>query len=152
MMERIFPPWQTGLRAAALLILRVVTGAAFIFHGWPKIQNPLHWLDRMPNPPPAALQALAAVAEFGGGIALVLGFLTPLAALGIAANMVVALGMVHIPHGDPFVGTPGKPSAEPAADYLAIALVLLLLGPGVLSLDAWLFRRRPPTIGIAPAP
>jgi putative oxidoreductase len=48
------------------------------------------------------------------------------------------LFMVHIRHGDPFVGSPR--SFEPAAGYLAVALLMLLTGPGCLSLDALIFR------------
>ncbi len=144
MAVRIYPNWVTGPGAVALLILRVVVGVAFAFHGWGKVQNPQHWMDQMPNPPPAALQAAAAFSEFGGGIALAVGFLTPLAALAIIGVMVGALAMVHIPHHDPFVATRGGPSAEPAAFYLAAALVFLFVGPGSCSLDGMLFRKRPP--------
>ena len=130
------------LGSVGLLVLRLVMGAAFVFHGWPKIQNPLGWMG--PDAPvPAIFQALAALAEFGGGIALIAGLLTRLASLGIATNMIVALGMVHLPHGDPFVGKPGQASFEPAAVYLACAILFLLLGSGRFSLDALLFGRLP---------
>ena len=143
-MQKLFYPSFVGGRGAlGLLVLRLVTGAAFIQHGWPKIQNAFHWLDQAPNPPPGFLQALAALSEFGGGIALILGLLTPLAALGIACTMVVAITTVHLPRGDPFVAAkPGEASFEPAAVYLAIVITLLLVGPGLLSLDALLFGRR----------
>jgi putative oxidoreductase len=50
--------------------------------------------------------------------------------------------MVHLPQGHPFVASqPGGPSYEPALGYLAIAGALLLVGPGKLFLDAWLFGR-----------
>jgi putative oxidoreductase len=108
-----------------------------VLHGWPKIQHAFNWMG--PEAPvPGALQALAALAEFGGGAALILGLLTPLAALGIACTMATAVGMVHL--HDPFVGPPGKPSSEPAVVYLAAALMFLLVGPGALSLDAILAR------------
>ena len=127
------------LGSVSLLLLRVVMGAAFVFHGWPKIQNSLGWMG--PEAPvPAILQALAALAEFGGGMALIVGLLTRLASLGIATNMIVALGMVHVPHGDPFVSKTGGPSYELAAVYLACAILFLLLGPGRFSVDAILFR------------
>ncbi|MHB0959353.1 MAG: DoxX family protein [Pirellulaceae bacterium] len=127
-----------GPGSVGLLLLRLVMGAAFIFHGWPKIQHPLDWMG--PEAPvPGVLQALAALAEFGGGIALIPGLLTRLASLGIAAVMVVAVGMVHVPQGDPFVNPTGGASYELAAVYLACALLLLILGPGRFSLDALFF-------------
>ncbi|MDB4971948.1 MAG: hypothetical protein JWN48_289 [Myxococcaceae bacterium] len=125
----------------AVLLLRLVTGVAFLFHGWGKIQNPLHWLDQMPGHPPGFLQALAAVAEFGGGLGLVLGLLTPLCCAGIVATMLVAL-YVHISAGDPFVSSTGGRSFELAAVFLVSAIVLLLLGPGRYSLDQRLLGKK----------
>lgn len=127
------------LGSVGLLLLRLVVGAAFVLHGWPKIQNAWGWMGPE-SPVPGFLLALAALAEFGGGLALILGLLTRLASLGIAAVMVVALGMVHLPQGDPFVSSTGKASYELAAVYLACAILFLILGPGRFSLDALLFR------------
>ncbi len=135
-MFRWYPAFVRGPGAVGLLLFRLVVGAAFILHGWPKIQNPFGWMGASADMP-GVLQALAAVAEFGGGAALVLGLLTPLAALGIACTMATAIYKVH--WNDPFVAV-GKPSKELAAVYLAAALLFLLLGPGVLSLDALLAR------------
>jgi len=143
-MHRIFPRFVCGLGAFGLLILRIVTGAAFAMHGWGKIQapgGPFHWMDQFPDAPPGAIQALAVLAEFGGGIALIIGFLTPLAAFLIAGTMTVALAKVHLPAGHPFVST-GGPSCEPAAGYLAQMIMFLLVGPGVLSVDALLFGKK----------
>ena len=126
--------------SVGLLLLRVVMGIAFLFHGWPKIQNPMGWMG-LESPVPAIFQALAALAEFGGGMALIVGLLTRLASLGIATTMIVALCMVHLPHGDPFVSKTGGRSYELAAVYLACAVLFLLLGPGRFALDALLFRK-----------
>lgn len=119
-----------------LLALRVVIGVAFMFHGWGKIQAPFSWMP--PGAPvPGFLQALAALSEFGGGLAWILGLLTPLASLGLVATMAVAVAM-HVSSGDPFVAM-GGPSYEAAAVYLGISLALLLVGPGRLSVDAAVF-------------
>ena len=140
-MRRFFPTFISGWGAAALLLVRIVIGVAFILHGWPKIQNPTSWMNAMGGQGvPSFLQAVAALAEFGGGIALILGLLTPLAALGIVFQMLAALFLVHFPRGDAFVAT-GGPSYELPLVYLVLAVLLLVLGPGRWSLDALLFGR-----------
>ena len=133
-----------GPRAAVgLLLFRLVMGSAFVLHGWGKVKTPFGWMPG--GNVPGYLQAAAAFSEFGGGIALILGLLTPVATVLLAATMCGAL-QYHLGQGDPFVGA-GGPSYELAAVYLAAALMLLLTGPGRLSLDAALFgQRQPPTI------
>ena len=141
-MRRFFPTFISGWGAATLLVVRVVMGVAFILHGWPKIQNPMGWMNAMGGEGvPSFIQALAALAEFGGGIALVLGLLTPLAALGIVCQMLGALFMVHFPMGHPFVAATGGPSYELPLVYLALGILLLVMGPGRWSFDALLFGR-----------
>jgi putative oxidoreductase len=126
--------------SVGLLLLRLVMGAAFLFHGWSKIQNPFGWMGPEASMP-GILQSLAALSEFGGGMALILGLLTRLASLGIASVMIVALTQVHWPNGHPFVSKMGGPSWELPAVYLACAVLFLVLGPGRISLDALLFGR-----------
>src|SRR5688572_8806602 len=131
-----------GWGALALLLLRLVMGLAFILHGWPKIQNPTGWMSAMGGSSvPSFLQALAALAEFGGGIALVLGLLTPIAAFGLVCQMLGALLLVHVPQGHSFVSQAG-PSYELPLIYLVAAIMLIALGPGKWSIDALLFTRR----------
>ncbi len=135
-MRKLFPPFLTGSPAVGLLLLRLIMGAAFVLHGLSKIQNPTGWMgDKVPG----ALQALAAISEFGGGLALILGLLTPLAALGLMCTMFVAV-LTQLQKGAPFVGNKG-PSWEAGGVYFVIALMLVLTGPGALSLDALLFGR-----------
>lgn len=115
----------------ALLVLRLFVGVAFIAHGSGKIAAPFSWMG--PDAPvPGVFQALAAVAEFGGGMALILGLLTPLAALGLISTMFVAI-LTHISQGDAFFG-----GYELAAVYLAASVALLLAGPGRFSIDTYL--------------
>lgn len=144
-MHWLFPEFVTGRRAVGLLLLRLVTGLAFMLHGWPKMQNMTGWMG--PDAPvPGAAQAAAALSEFGGGLLLILGLLTPLASVFLAGTMTVAIYMAHLSQGHPFVGKPGQPSYELAAVYLVIVVTLLLLGPGKLSVDALLFGRRQVTV------
>jgi putative oxidoreductase len=128
------------LGSAGLLPVRLVMGTAFLFHGWPKIQDPFGWMGPDASIP-AAFLAMAALAEFGGGIALILGLLTRIASLGIASVMVVAIGTVHLPNGHPFVSQGGGHSCELAAVYLTCGFLFLSLGPGRCSLDASVFGR-----------
>ncbi len=139
-MKFLFGKFQEGRFAFGLLLLRVVTGTAFMFHGWPKIQHAFTWMG-VHAAVPWYMQGLGAFAEFGGGLGLIVGLLTPIAAFGIMCNMIVALSMVHIPHGDPFVRMGPGPSWELAAVYLVIAIVIILFGPGKFSLDAKVFRK-----------
>lgn len=136
---KILPPYTGGTGAIGLLILRIAAGSAMMIHGTSKIQAPFSWMGANSSVPPI-FQAAAALSEFGGGLALILGLLTPLAALGIIATMTTAYLMMH--RGDAFVATkPGQSSIEILVLHLTIAIMLLLNGPGKLSLDALLFKK-----------
>jgi putative oxidoreductase len=141
MMDKFFGNFISGRAATGLLIVRIVFGAGIMLHGLPKIQKPFSWMG--PEAPvPGILQFLAALSEFGGGIALILGLLTPLAMFGLACTMLTAIFMTHIPKGDPFVSNGPGSSYEKAAMYLAVALMMIMTGPGALSADAKLFGRK----------
>lgn len=136
----LFPKSSPSLTAdVGLLALRLVAGAAFIGHGWPKLQNPFGWMGP-DSAMPGVLQALAALAEFGGGLLWIVGALTPLASLGILATMTVAVGL-HLTNGD------GFHIYQSALVFLAIALSLLFGGPGRLSIDAAVRRVAAPESG-----
>jgi len=135
------PPWATS---SAILLVRLVVGAAFVLHSLPKFQNPFGWMTAMgaENAPPGFIQALAPVCEMAGGILLAIGLFTRVACLMLVSVMIGALALVHIPHGDPFVGKPGQPSAELAVVYLSFSLLVAAIGAGAYSLDAVLFAER----------
>jgi putative oxidoreductase len=122
----------------AILVLRVIMGVAFLHHGWGKIQNPFAWMPPQ-APVPGFLQFLAAVAEFGGGISLVIGLLTPIFAIGLAITMAVAVCMHALMLGDPFVNPTGGSSYELALVYFGVSLLILAMGPGKFSADAKVF-------------
>ncbi len=141
-MNELFKPLPLSARVSTgLLLLRLVVGLAFMFHGYTKIQHPLGWMG--PNATiPGVFQALAAVSEFGGGLAWMLGVLTPLASFGLACTMSVAVWMTATVFHLPFVSHKGGGACELPATYLCVALLLLLAGPGRFSLDRVLFGER----------
>jgi putative oxidoreductase len=137
-----------GGSAAALL--RVALGAVMFPHG---AQKALGWFGGpglgatlrffggvLHVPTPLALAVVAA--EFLGSLALLLGLFTRVAAAGIGAVMLGAIGMVHAPNGF-FMNWFGTQSGE-GYEYhlLALGMVasLLVLGGGRGSLDGLLTR------------
>jgi len=139
LLNLLFGPFVAGRGAVGLLALRVLVGAGLMIHGSTKIQSPFNWMGAQ-APVPGFFQFLAAVSEFLGGLALIVGLLTPVAAFGVVCTMLVAAFMAH--GADPFVASGGGRSKEPALLYLAPAFALMLAGPGTLSLDNLLFGRR----------
>ena len=141
MIQRLKPLRQSARVSAGLLLLRLVAGAAFLYHGYGKIQNPFGWMG--PDAGfPGVIQALAALSEFGGGLAWMLGLLTPLASFGLACTMTVAVWMHAAVLHDPFVALQGGRSYELASVYLCVAVLLLLAGPGRFSVDRVAFGEK----------
>jgi putative oxidoreductase len=125
----------------ALLLLRLVVGIAFMYHGYGKIQHPMTWMGPQ-STYPGIFQALSAISEFVGGAALALGFLTRIAAFGMVCNMAVAVHLHMVKLGDPFVNATGGSSYELALVYLVIGVLFLFAGPGRYSLDQLIFWRK----------
>ena len=138
-MRRFFSHYADGPVGIGLLILRFVMGLGMMSHGLSKIQKPFGWMG--PDGPPGFLQALAALGEFGGGLAIVLGFLTPLGALGVLCTMIGAwyFKLRELPW---LSVEPGAKTFELAAFYGAVALMFLLTGPGRFSLDALIWGKK----------
>lgn len=144
-LKAVFQPRMISLpESVALLVLRCVAGSAFMLHGWGKIQNPLAWIpEQAPFQIPGFLQALAALSEFGGGAAWILGLMTPLASTGLGITMLTAFSIHRFVFGDPFLSPgPGQGSYELALVFLAISVVIGTVGPGRFSLDQLIFKPR----------
>jgi putative oxidoreductase len=129
----------------ATAILRLVLGVIFFAHG---AQKMLGWFGGygftgtmgfftgvMHIPAPFAFLAIAA--EFFGGLGLILGVLTRIAAFGIFSNMVVAVAMVHHQFGF-FMNWTGAQKGE-GYEYhlliLAATVFLMIRGAGAVSVD-----------------
>ena len=85
---------------------------------------------------PAPLVYLVIAVEFLGPIALVLGVLTRLAALGIAVDMACAAVLVHLPNGF-FMNFAGNQKGEGIEYFIyavGVALALVIAGPGRIAL------------------
>ena len=132
-------------RAVATTILRVVLGVVFFAHG---AQKALGWFGgygfsgtmgfftgQMHIPAPLAV--LAIMAEFLGGIGLILGLFTRIAAFGIFVNMLVAIATVHWQFGF-FANWAGNQKGEGFEFHLlvlAITTFLMVKGGGAFSVD-----------------
>ena len=155
-MKRLFGPFVPGRPAVGLLILRLLFGVGITAHGYQKIlAGPFHWGDNLATMPmhlviPPFFQGLATLGEFGGGLAMIFGLLTPLGMLGILIAMSFAILKFHLPRGAVYVPLSNRPDFEAAAHYWIIAVTLLFTGPGTLSLVALIFGRRPPGAPYAP--
>jgi putative oxidoreductase len=125
----------------ALLILRVVIGGLFVAHGAQKLfgafggyglKGTAAFLEQIGVKPGYLMALVAGSAEFGGGLLVLVGFLTPLGALAIIATMVEAIAKVHAPHGL-FNENGGY---EYNLVLIAVAAALILTGSGAYGLDA----------------
>src|SRR5713226_4293548 len=129
----------------SLFILRIVLGIIFFAHGAQKVlswygghglKGTVGFMASMGLPVPIAY--LVCFFEFLGGIGLIVGFLTRLAALAIAVVMVGAIATVHWKNGF-FMNwelAPGKGhGVETNLAFLAMALAILLDGAGLFSVD-----------------
>ena len=110
----------------------LVLGAVFIVHGYPKLfknfSGTVQFFEAVGIKPAVLWVFVVGAVEFFGGILLVLGFLVqPVAAL-LAIDMLVAIWKIQFKKG--FVG-----GYEFDLALLVMALALLVLGPGALSLD-----------------
>jgi putative oxidoreductase len=120
------------------LILRVVLGVIFIAHGFQKVSSGVHgftgFVARLGIPAPFLFAWAAALAEFLGGICILLGLFTRWAALAISVVMAVAVTQVHLGQG--LVG-----GYEFPLMLLTVAVAILLTGAGPMSFDRNVLHR-----------
>ncbi|MGB8321683.1 MAG: DoxX family protein [Candidatus Acidiferrum sp.] len=120
---------------AALLILRIACGIAFLYHG----SAILFGAFGGPGPQgfsnfahmPLVLAYLVGLAQLAGGLAIISGVLFRVGALCVAIVMLGAIFMVHLPHGFDV----SKGGFEYALTQLLIGIAFLFTGPGAYSLN-----------------
>jgi putative oxidoreductase len=123
------------------LVMRLVLGVIMVSHGYTKIipsgalYNFSHMVGRMHLP--VWLGYVAAFTEFFGGMLLIVGLATRIAAFMTAIDMTVAITKVHL-HG----GLLGPNSFVFPLACFSIALMLVFTGCGWLGLDDFVGRGR----------
>jgi putative oxidoreductase len=121
------------LQPLGLLILRIVFGAIMIAHGYPKVFGGLHHHVQFVSSLglPGWLAYLSAIAEFFGGILVIAGLVTRIAAFAILIDLAVAIAKVHWKHG-----LTGQGGYEFPLALAAIALALVFFGAGPIAMDS----------------
>ena len=123
-----------------LFILRLVIGLIFMGHGAQKLfgwfgghglAGHTTMMEKVDVHPPRFWAWVSALGEFLGGLGLVLGLLTPLAATALIGPMLVAIIKVQWPNG--FWNT--NRGIEFPLVLAVVAFVIGLVGPGLYSLD-----------------
>ena len=117
-----------------LFALRAVTGAFLMHETWDNVSSRarmgefVQFLDQFGFPVPWLMAPLSVAVQFGCGALLILGLLTRMAGLLVAANFVVAVAMVHF--AEPFRGW------WPAIVLVFLGLHFAAAGSGKFGLDA----------------
>jgi len=129
----------------ALLLGRLAIGICFIVHGLGKLgvvgtgnmQGFVEWLESLGVPMAPVQARMAMLSEITGGTALALGLFTRPACLLLIFTMIVAGRIGH--KGAGYLITNDPPGAEYTINLAVICGMFLLLGPGTLSVDYWIF-------------
>jgi len=137
--KRLFDPGhEGGARNLGLLLLRVGVSFSLIYaHGHGKFMGFLGGSDQFPDPLGVGSRlslGLAGFAEFICAIAVAVGFMTRWATVPIIILFAVAYFMIH--GGDPF----GE--KEKAFLFLVAYVAILFTGPGRISFDNYLAKRK----------
>ena len=123
--------YSAGAFTTAMLLLRLTLGCLMIYHGYSKL---IHFADKKDSfmnflgMGSTITLALVVFAEFFCSLFIMLGLFTRLAAIPLLINMLVIL--IKINHSNVFGDDEG------VALYLSGYIILLLVGPGKISVDA----------------
>jgi putative oxidoreductase len=139
--KEMFLNGLTRWQGWGITFLRVVVGIVFVMHGGQKLfsygmSGTAGFMSQVGIPAPWLAAVVVTAVEFLGGLALLFGLLTRVAALLLAMDMLVAILTVTLPKG--FFLPQGY---EFTLTLLAATVALVLTGPGKASLDAVLATR-----------
>jgi len=135
---------RNRLEPVALTLLRISTGIIMAGHGWQKAQDIPGWIEKvtaMGVPMPKVMAYLSLAGELGGGLGLIVGLLTPLAAFGVVCVMATAVFKVHFNNG-----LWAKDNGfEYPLTLMLIGIYFIFRGAGPISLDALFCRKKAPS-------
>src|SRR5215469_5777774 len=135
--------YANSLQSVFLLAVRLYWGYQFVVDGWGKLTHlpkVTEYFGSLGLPAPGATALGVSILELVGGILLAVGLGTRLMALLLFCNMTVAY---YTGDHDAFLGIFSNPDNFVAAapfSYWMASLIILVFGPGFLSLDALIDR------------
>lgn len=132
------------LQSPFLLIVRLYWGWQLVQSGWGKLHhlgNVTEFFTSLGLPFPAQTAVFISCVEFFGGIAFALGLLSRLTALVLTVNMLMAYLTADREALFSVISNPDKFYAAAPYTFLVASLIVLIFGPGRVSLDNLLARR-----------
>ncbi|HME10360.1 MAG TPA: DoxX family protein [Bryobacteraceae bacterium] len=134
----------TSLQSPFLLAVRLYWGWQFMQTGWGKlndIDKVVQFFTTLGIPAPALNAYFVSSLEFGGGLLLILGLGSRLIALPLVVNMLVAYITADREALLSVLSSPDKFMGAAPFNFLVASLIVLVFGPGLLSVDAFLASR-----------
>jgi len=144
---KIIYRFLSAIQHPFLLLLRLYWGFSFFQTGWGKfhnMSNVVEFFTSLGIPFPQYNATLVASVETVGGLCLLFGLFARLVSVPLAINMIVALLTAHSKETFNLFQDPNAFLAEEPILFLNAALIIMLFGPGLFSLDAlrcWIKNR-----------
>jgi putative oxidoreductase len=133
----------SSLQTPFLLAVRLYWGWQFMQTGWGKVTSigkVIDFFTQLGIPAPALNAYFVSFLEFGGGVLLVLGLGTRLIAVPLVINMLVAYATAYREALFSIFSSPDKFTGAAPYTFLMVSLIVLIFGPGKVSLDALFVR------------
>jgi putative oxidoreductase len=140
-----FQHGSAALQSPFLLLVRLYWGWQFAQSGWGRLHHlgtATQFFSSLGLPAPGPTVVFISVLEFVGGILLILGLGTRLTGLLLAGDMIGAYALSDRDAFKSILTDPGKFYGADPYTFLFASLLVLIFGPGKISLDYWLWRRR----------
>jgi putative oxidoreductase len=128
-----------------LALLRIALGIAFLLHGWAKLSGGMDgvggFFGSLGIPAPGLMAWIVTIVEVVGGILLIIGFLTQIAGILLALDMLGVIIFAYFGQGTPLLDR-GVISWEMELVFGIGALCIALAGPGAWAVDDMLGESR----------